>query len=550
MASGKQTPRQKMINMMYLVLTALLALNVSKEILDSFVTVNNGLETTKLTLKEKMDATYASFSSLAAENPKKFGKAWGEAQAVQTMAADLVSHIDRIKVKVISATEGLPEDKVIGKDEKGRDTILNLSLVGKKDDNNKITELMVGSEPSKPKEGELTARELRTKIEAFRDKIKQVAASNPGLAAQVDRVFDLSDRADASGTMNNWESINFYHVPLAAGITILSKLQSDVRNIENECVGYLMGEVEGKAMKFSELAPVVLPVSNYITVGDSFRADVYLAGYDPLNPPVVELSKNGTIDTVKMEVVGDKEIVPIGADGKGKLRLPGQGVGSKEWKGIIKFKQAGQEEKRYPFYANYEVAQPNVVVSPTKMNVFYRGIDNPVDVSVPGFSADKITPSIDNGSITKAAQGYTVKPGSGSEATVSVSVEMPNGQRKSMPGVKFRVKSVPNPTPVFANKGVGDATVKKAELTAAAGVIARMEGFEFDLKFEVVEFNIGVSVSGTYAEKSTKGNKISQEQKELLGKVKAGSKVYVDNIKVRKPDGTITGIGSLSLKVV
>ena len=143
-----------------------------------------------------------------------------------------------------------------------------------------------------------------------------------------------------------------------------------------------------------------------------------------------------------------------------------------------------------------------------------------------------------------------MKPGKGTEATVSVSVEMPNGQRKSMPGVKFRVKSVPNPSPQFAGKGAGDATVKKAELTAALGVIAKMEGFEFDLKFEVVEFNIGVSVSGTYAEKSNKGNTLNAEQKELLSKVKVGSKVYVDNIKVRKPDGSVTGIGSLSLKVV
>jgi len=549
MASGKLSPRQKMINMMYLVLTALLALNVSKEILDSFVTVNNGLETTKLTLKEKMDATYGQFSGMAAENEKKYGAAWRQAESVQKVASELLAHIDQLKVKVITATEGWPVEKVIGKDERGRDTIINLALVEKKDDYNKITELMIGSEPAKPKEGEMTARELRTKIEAYRDVIKQVGAKNPALVAQVDRVFDLSDRADASGTMNNWESINFYHVPLAAGITILSKLQSDVRNLENECVGFLMGDVEGASMKFSELAPVVLPVSNYITVGDSFRADVYLAGYDPLNHPIVEISKNGTIDTVKMEVIGDKEVVPIGADGKGKLRLPGQGVGAKEWKGIIKFKQAGQEERRYPFYANYEVAQPNLVVSPTKMNVFYRGIDNPVDVSVPGFSADKIQPSIDNGSIVKAAQGYVVKPGKGTEATVSVSVEMPNGQRKSMPGVKFRVKSVPNPTPQFAGRGVSDATIKKSELTAALGVIAKMEGFEFDLKFEVVEFNIGVTVSGTYAEKSVKGNSLSSDQKELLQKVKAGSKVYVDNIKVKKPDGTITGIASLSLKV-
>jgi hypothetical protein len=162
-----------MINMMYLVLTALLALNVSKEILDAFVTVNNGLETTKLTLKEKVDGMYTEFSQYASESPQKYGAAWGSAEGIKNDAAALVSYIDQIKAKAIAETEyGGDLTKVIGKDAQGRDTLMNLKLVNKKDDYNTITHMMVGSEPAKPKEGEFTASDLKMKLEAFRDKIK------------------------------------------------------------------------------------------------------------------------------------------------------------------------------------------------------------------------------------------------------------------------------------------------------------------------------------------------------------------------------------------
>lgn len=539
-----------MINMMYLVLTALLALNVSKEILDSFVTVNTGLETTKLTLGAKMSETYATFSSLASENPKKYGGAFASAQQVQQQAQEMVAYIDQIKARVISETEKLPMEQVIASNAAGVDTVLSLENAKGKDNYTVMTNLMGMGEPAKPKEGEFTARELRTKLEAFREQLKTVAAANPVLVANLDRMFNFDDRRDASGTMSNWESINFYHVPLAAGVTILSKIQMDIRNAENELVNWMLEGVEGQSLKFSTLAPVVVPVSNYVTVGDSFRADVYLAAYDPLNPPTVELSRAGTVDTVKREVVGEKDIVPIGLDGKGKLRLPAQGVGNKNWKGVIKFKPVGGEEQRFVFEANYEVAQPNLVVSPTKMNVFYRGVDNPVDISVPGFSADKITPSINSGTITKATGGgYIVKPGQGNEAVVSVSVTMPDGSRKSMPGLPFRVRTVPDPVPYFANKSFRDDKVSKTDLSAAMGVIAKMENFDFDLRFEVTEFTIGTTVSGNYRELTSKSNRVTGEMQEMLRNAKPNQRFFIERIKVKGPDGTQRTLPPISLKV-
>lgn len=548
MAGGNLSPRQKMINMMYLVLTALLALNVSKEILDSFITVNNGLENTKLSLNDKMTAQYKTFEDYAKENPTKYGAAWEQAQQVKSLGAELVAYIDTIKARVIMKAEGWPRDSVVLSD--GR--IVSLDKVTKKDSHDEITNLMIGDEPAKPKEGEFTAKELRAKLEAFRDRVKSLRADDADLAAAMDRVFNFEDRRDASGTMNSWESINFYHVPLAAGITIMSKLQADVRNAEGEVVKRMLDAVEGKSFKFNKLTSIVKPRSSYVTVGSNYYAEIFLGAYDDQNAPEVWICKAGArVDTTVKppKIIGESEKLPMNG-ARAIFDRPSGGAGLQKISGIIKYKPVGGEEQIEPFFTEYEVAQPNLVVSPLKMNVFYRGVDNPVSVSVSGYSDKDITPSATNGTLTKGPEGYIMRPGKDAEATIGATVKNPDGTSKSMPGQKFRVKNVPNPTPYFAGKSVDDENIKKAELTAAAGVIAKMVNFEFDLKFEVTEFKVTMIVGSTPIEKLAKGPAVTGDMKEMFQKAKPGQKIYIEGIKARGPDGTVRNLGSLSFKVV
>jgi gliding motility-associated protein GldM len=548
MAGGNLSPRQKMINMMYLVLTALLALNVSKEILDSFVTVNNGLENTKLSLNDKMAVQYKTFADYAQENPTKYGAAYKEAQEVQRMGTDLIAYIDSIKARVIVEAEKLPRDSVVLND--GR--IISLEKVDKKDSNNEITNLMIGSEPAKPKEGPFTAVDLRKKLEEFRDKVKALRPQDADLAAAMDRLFDMSDRKDAGGTMNTWESINFYHVPLAAGITIMSKIQADVRNAEGEVVKRMLDAVEGKSFKFNKLTAIVKPQSSYVTVGSKYMAEIFLGAYDDQNAPEVWICKAGAkVDTTSKppKIIGESEKLPMNG-AKAILERTAGGAGLQQVSGIIKYKPVGGEEQIEAFYTEYEVAAPTLVVSPTKMNVFYRGVDNPVSISVSGYSDKLVAPSMTNGSLSRSGEGWIVKPGKESEANVSATVTNPDGSKKSMPPMKFRVKNVPNPTPYFGGKSVNDENIKKAELTAAAGVIAKMVDFDFDLKFEVVEFKVTMIVGGTPLEQMTKGPAVSGQMKEMFQKAKPGQKVYIEGIKARGPDGTVRNLGSLSFKVV
>lgn len=547
MAGGNLSPRQKMINLMYLVLTALLALNVSKDILDSFIIVNEGLENTKSTFKEKMDATYAQFGTLAKENQAKYGAAWADAQQVQLQASKLVAHIDTLKGLIISKADGLPLDKVMGK-ANGVDTVLNLEFVNSKDNNTHITEMMVGSEPAKPKTGPNTALELQAMLEDFRDKVKKAAANDPKLQASADDMFNFEPRKDASGTMNNWASMNFYHVPLAAGITILSKMQTDIRTMENELVGRMMSGVEAKTFKFNTLTAIIQPLSSYVTVGGKYQANIFLGAYDNQNAPEVYIGRVDTTAT-PAAIVGDAVKLPMNG-AMAVLEQPASSAGLKTVTGIIKFKPVGGELQVQPFKAEYEVAAPSLVVSPTKMNVFYRGVDNPVSISVAGYSATNIAPSMTNGTLSRSSDGYVVKPGSGNTATVNVTVTNADGSKKSLPGVEFRVKNVPNPTPYFAGKGVNDENVRKTELSAAQGVIAKMENFEFDLRFEVVSYTVTATIAGNVLEKPCRGPALSSDAKEVLNRVKSGQKVFIENIKAKGPDGSIRNLGALSFKVI
>ncbi len=552
MSGGKLSPRQKMINMMYLVLTALLALNVSKEILDSFITVNNGLENTKSSLADKANETYTTFASYAQQNAEKYGAAYASAQDVQKLASDLVNYIDSLKVKVIVACEKLPTDKIIAKDAAGRDTVLSLQFLNKKDSYNEITHLMVGSEPAKPKEGPWSATELRTKLEEFREKVKTAGAKEPSLVASVERMFNFEDRTDAGGTMNNLQSINFYHVPQVAGITIMSKIQADIRNMETEMVDKLLGNVEKSSFKFDKLTAIVKPQSSYVTTGSKYNAEIFLGAYDDKNAPEVYVVRNGgKVDTTSkpFKIIGDSEKLPMNG-AKAILSDVASGAGLKQVTGLIKFKPVGGEEQIEYFSTEYEVATPTLVVSPTKMNVFYRGIENPVEISVAGYSAKDISPGISNGSLSKSAEGFIVKPGAGPTAMVSVSVTNPDGTKKAMPGKEFRVKDIPKPQPFFGGKTITDMNIKKNELTAAAGVIAKLENFQFDLTFQIVEYTVSATLSGSLAEERVQGAAMSSKAKEIVNKVKTGQKVYLENIKAKGPDGKVQAIGTLAFKVL
>lgn len=561
---------------MYLVLTALLALNISKEVLNGFVKVENSLQATQRTLKGKVNETFATMEVKYDQNKEKVGPFMDEAREVRERSDNLVNYITQLKGRCMATSEGKYNDAVendfvnfIGKDEKGMDTTINLSVIRKKDEYQELTAFMVGSEPQKPKYDEnnpWSATALRKNLEAYRDYLKGVKlVDSKGqtrelpeyIKVQLDERFTFDNEME-DGKEVLWEAANFFDVPLAAVMPLMSKMIVDVQDAQEDVLSWLLGGIEAKSYKFTDLMPLVVPESNYILRGDSFRADVLLAAYDATNAPdiFVDGDKWDGRDSSMLEYEG-MEGLNIGTDGMGKLRIStrGMSLGDMNFKGLIRYQGPDGNIEPYSFYTpTITVAEPALVVSPTKMNVFYRGVENPVEVSVPGVAQDKINVRIDGGHSIKKQPGgsYVVEPSSNSsvrEANITVSAELPDGSTKSLPAKNFRVKRIPDPVAFWTGKKPTDKGITKAEILSFAPVAARMEGFDFDVKVRVRSFTLRIAKDGSFSDLPSGNNRLTPDQREALKRVRRGNIIYLEDILVSMPDGTERDLPPMKLKI-
>jgi gliding motility-associated protein GldM len=557
-----------MIGMMYLVLTALLALNISKEVLNGFVKVEKSLRTTQGTLNGKVKETMGELEGKYAANKEKVQPFMTQAQELNKRAEELVTYITQLKARAMSASvgdyqeqEGAGFSKYLGKDEFGNDTTLSLVYIDKKDEYQSLTAFMVGSEPQSPKQDEWSAHMLRVKMEEFRDYIKAIKfQDNLGgtrelpdfIKDQVDATFHFGTEME-DGKEVLWEAANFYDVPLAAVMPLMTKMTLDIQDVQEDILAWLLSGVDAKSYKFTKLRPIVVVGQNYLLRGDSMRADILLAAYDETNRPQIMVGNSNFTGTKPTGNVNGAAL-KVSADGLGLFRrsTAGMPLGDITYEGVIRYQGPDGSVETHPFVTpTFTIAEPALVVSPTKMNVFYRGLDNPVEISVPGVASDKLTATISGDHrLTRAADGtFMVRPGASPEASITVTATMPDGSKKSMPPRKFRVKRVPDPIPVFAGKTPTDRSIAKGDLQAAVGVAARMEGFDFEVSTTVRSFRMTATVGGNIVEKESNSNKVTGDMKAMLEQVRKGNLVMLSEIRVSMPDGTDRILPSITLKV-
>ena len=515
-----------MIGMMYLVLTALLALNVSAEILNAFVLVDKSLQNTTDNFAKKNEVVYANFeAAMQEEATAAKAKKWKEiADKVKISSDELVKHMSDLKDKILIVAEGPDNDYV--KDEK-RDP----GLVNSKDDNNVPGQIMI-------LEGK--GKELRNKIEAYRGELIKIINDNTnarekktfsGTITGIESALNTDDMVGSEGAKVPWEYGNFDHLPLSGVLTMLSKVQTDIRNSEADILGFLWSKIDAGTWKFNKLEAIVVPNSNYVLVNGKYEAQVFIAASDSTQTP--NIIANGS----PLKIV----------DGKGHYVGGTGAVGFKNWGGVIKLESpATGEMLEFPFKAEYQVGAAGVTVSPTKMNVFYIGVANPVSIAASGVSESALRVSMSNGSITKGAKGYVVRVKKAGKATVRVSAEI-DGATKSMGSAEFRVKRVPDPIAKINGKKGG--RIKKNALIAVGKVSAVMENFDFDLRFNIVSFSVSTSIGGFEEEVRGSGSKFNGKQVALIRKVKPGRKVYFEDIKAKGPDGSVRNLGTISFKI-
>jgi len=542
MAGGNLSPRQKMIGMMYLVLTALLALNVSKEIIMAFVVMNNGLENTNKASQSKNGILYGAFESAKANDEKKTQKWYDKAQMVKDLSDKLVQYIESLKSRIKMEVEGLPDIKTA-------DTF-QLQYIQILDDYDKATHLLIGSDPGAITITDNTgkASELKEKIEKYKktllDLLDESERKNVNIGMYTGESYNLTEEKYVS-----WEWYNFYHLPIAAVVANLTKMQNDVRNAEGDMVNYLLKKVSAADFKFDTLAARVVANSNYVLIGSEYRAEIFVAAFSSTSNPKVWLGEVDTTDKKNPKIKGPIDSTSVIVDkGVGVYTVKPGSEGEQKYGGIIRVKAPDNSYVSYQFKSVYQSARPAAVVSPTKMNVFYIGVDNPVEISVPGVPAEKIKPSMSGGSLAGGKGKYTVKVTKGPKVTINVSADI-NGKNTSMGAFEFRVKQVPDPVAYFAGKK-GVDVISKSALLASQGVIANMENFDFDLKFIVISFDMSMTINGAEVTVKSNGNACSPDQKTYLQKVKTGAKVYIENVKVKGPDGSIRTIAGINLKII
>jgi gliding motility-associated protein GldM len=515
MAGGKLTPRQKMINMMYLVLTAMLALNVSAEVLNAFVIIDKGLTHSIATVRNKNDADISDFEKAMAENHDKVAKWKAKADSVHARTSELYQRIQDLKLEIVRSGDGAKTEAI------DEDNNINVDLIEAQDNTDAAPRIMLGAMNS----GE--AYKLRKEIDDYKQFLLSYVDAKSNTARSIEELLLLEDPPlSADGTFRSWEVAQFESVPLISAIALLSKRQLDIVNCENEALTYLRNQINAADFKLKDIDVIIKPVSNYVIKGTEYNAEIFLAAYDPSLRPVMTV--NG---------------VTYRANNQGRIeykQTPGT-VGPAGFNGTIQFIGPDGPTSR-AVRGEFMVAEPNVVVSPTKMNVVYRGIENPMSISLSGASLDDLEINVTNATKSRRGNEFVIRPGDGRTCDVSVSL---NG--KSMGSMSFRVKDIPKP--MAAVHGISGKIVNKGELLASEGVVAEMKDFDFDLKYKITTFNVFVTIDGFVDEAVSNAERFTDKQKQLIGRVKSGQRVLFTEIKAMGPDGKQVDLSDFSLKL-
>ncbi|MDQ0969420.1 gliding motility-associated protein GldM [Flavobacterium sp. W4I14] len=509
MAGGKETTRQRMINIMYLVLLAMLALNVSDTILDAFKNINDSLDTSKNNVNTSINQLFSAFeNSKLKEEPARAQPIYDKAKQAQKAADDLNNYIESIKKEFTQAGDGIdPEtDDLVNRS--NQDIAQNIMINQKKAD------------------------ELKKRINATREKL--ISLLDPADRANVS--FSLEAKDPARKRKGNWQETYFGEgTPLTAAMTILTKLQTDTKNAEAEVVKKLFGNMDKAQVNLDQFAAVAVAPTSYVIQGQPYTAEVFLTASDSRSTP--DITVNGSKLSVK--------------DGKGTYSGGTSSVGQFTWVGTVRVRQTDGQVKEYKTQPQtYQVAKPSASVSSTKLNVIYAGISNPFTVSAAGFPLESVRASISGGSMSGGNGNYNVNvPGSMVGQEVSINVSANNaGKTVSLGSQKFRVKAIPAPVAKVGGRAGGD--VASVQLKSETEIEADLDDFPFDVKFKIQRYKLtiikprsdAVTIPGS-------GGSFAGAVKGAINSITPGTRVFFEDIVSVGPDGRQRILPSLAFSV-
>ena len=505
-----------MINLMYIVLTAMLALNVSGDVLNGFDRVRSGLENTNSRLTERNAAHFNRLEALNEANPQKAGSFYEQGKVVQASGQQLVDWIETLKVEVAERTDGKGADYTRLSDRENIDAAADVLLPP----------------------GSSKGKELKERIGEYRAIIEPLIAEGPRRKAILDML--ATPDAAVAGTIGKtpWESHMFDKVPSIAAITLLTKIQSDIREAEAEVMSSLIDAVDMGDMRVNSLNAYVIPKSSVVMRGSAYQADVVLAAVDTTKRPSIYVGGNKMSDD-------------------GKLSFTAGAPGIHDFSGYIEVSDA-TGERQLPFAATYTVIEPMATISASLMNALYAGIDNPMSISVPGVPQNSVEASMTNGTLVRKGDGWVARPSKiGTDAVITVTANI-EGVRQTVATSKFRVRKLPDPAPYIDIRSGSEELrykgaprrISKAALLGAQGLGAAADDDFLNVAYSVVEFTMLFfdSMGNAIPEKSNGAN-FSERQRTQIKRLKPGKRFFISGVKAKGPDGVTRDIAPMEVVI-
>lgn len=499
-SSGNRN-RQKMINLMYLVFIAMVALNVSSEVLSGFVLVERSLTHTIEGAQQSNDNIMKGLSTAYAKNPSKAEPWYRKGLALTAYADSLYNEIDQLRLLIAQEADG--------KDANPND-------VARKDDMNAPTTVMLNP---------LTRRgaKLRESIDAFRTYTTQMVRSD----SRREHISEMLSTESAGGL--SWEQQIFENIPTIASLTMLTKLQSDIRSVEGDVLSDLVQNIDSGDLRVNKIAAQVIPRSQLVMQGSQYEASIVLSSYDSTRVPKIVV--NGTT-------------LPESAGGI--YRVTASKAGTFPISGYIETELPDGTAVKQPFQSEYYVTEPFATVAPTMMNVLYAGINNPISIAVPGVPSQNVTATMTNGTLTRQGNGWVAKPAKiGTPAVITVMAKQADGRTTKMAETSLRVRALPDPLPYIQYTDANGATkrfkggrIAKRDLLTANGIGAAIDDDLLDVPYQVVRFQLLFfdSVGGVIPEVSN-GPTFSTRQRDKIRNMAKGKRFFVSEVIARGPDG-------------
>jgi len=519
MAGGKQTPRQKMINLMYLVFIAMMALNMSKEVLTAFGLINESLAESNEKFIEKNNAAVAGLKQKAKDSPKQFKDAEELASSVATLTDNYYQYLSSLKSE-LKATVDDPKD------------------YESMDKTAYLDEKMMSS-------GNLTkdGKTFMAEMEKYHDGMLQLIGDNPKyqqIASSIADKFNGEDIVDGENVKKRYIEYHFIGYPLVSSITKISALQNDLKVYENELLSMMLA---------GELASIAeVNTTNYSTILETSKS-AYFSGETFDGAIVLGRTDESTVpNDVRLKLDG-RDLVK-GRDfeldgGKVVLKVSSGNVGTHKIEGNLIFKQDG-EETEVPVNKTYSVIpKPNqAIVSADKMNVVYRGIKNPITVSMPGVPGNKVNASAPGLSRVRGSQ-YVMVPKTGTEVKISVVGEIDG--KKFPSSATFRIKSLPRPTPTVRGQvQEGGAIQMPKNALKVSPIGATFENFDFDITPTVKRFTLSIPGQPSVV---VNGSRLDQKAQGLLDLARAGDIVQIFDIKADVPGVNVKNMPAILVQI-